>query len=396
MSDDLQTIQRRYDASVMNTFGAPKRVLASGEGCYVWDVDGNRYLDLLAGIAVNALGHAHPAMVETLTRQAATLTHVSNFYTTEHQVALAERILQLLGLGDGRVFFANSGTEANEAALKMTRRTGRRTVVAAEGAFHGRTFGALSVTAKASYREPFEPLPGYVRWVRYGDEAALRQAVDADTAAVVLEPVQGESGVVVPPPGYLAAAREAADSAGALLWLDEVQSGVARTGDWFAFQHEPGWAAEVRPDIVTMAKGLGGGFPIGACVGLGAAGRLLGPGQHGTTFGGNPLATATAHTVLDVIERDHLLQQARAVGSTLRDGLAELPGVRRVRGRGLLVAADLEQSVAGTVADAALDRGLIVNACTPETLRLAPPLVVTHEQAADGLAMLGAALKETR
>lgn len=378
----------RYAASVMNTFGTPKRVLARGAGCYVWDTDGRRYLDLLGGIAVNALGHAHPDLVRTVSEQVATVAHVSNFFTTNPQVELSERVLEILGLGDGRVFLANSGTEANEAAMKMTRRTGRTKLVAADGAFHGRTMGALALTAKSAYREPFEPLPGTVVRVPYGDAEALRAAVDSDTAAVVLEPIQGEAGVVVPPEGYLSAARAAADAAGALLWLDEVQTGIGRTGDWFAFQHEPGWATRVRPDIVTLAKGLGGGFPIGACVGLGAAGGLLTPGQHGTTFGGNPLAAATALTVLDVIARDGLARRAADVGAVVRAGLARLPGVRDVRGRGQLNAAVLDDDSAAAVADAALAAGVIVNPCTPSVLRLAPPLVLTEQEAKEGLAVL--------
>ncbi|MGH3446122.1 MAG: acetylornithine transaminase [Nocardioidaceae bacterium] len=399
----MTTINERYADAIMNTFGAPKRVLARGSGCYVWDVDGNRYLDLLAGIAVNSLGHAHPAVVETITAQASTLGHVSNFFATEPQVLLAERLLALLGAGDGRVFFTSSGTEANEAALKATRRTGRTKLVAAEGSFHGRTMGALALTAKPAYREPFEPLPGDVEFVPYGDVAALRAAVDSDTAAVVLEPIQGEAGVVVPPDGYLVAAREIADASGALLWLDEVQTGIGRTGDWFAYQSphscpdgidaSPADAsAAVRPDLVTVAKGLAGGFPIGACVGLGEAGALLGPGQHGTTFGGNPLAAATALTVLDVIEKDSLLEQVRRVGEVVADALAGMHGVRSVRGRGLLLAADLAPGSSTQVAAAALDGGLIVNNCTPDALRLVPPLILDDEQVQEAAPVLAAAI----
>lgn len=376
----------RYAESVMNTFGPPKLVLSHGAGCYVWDVDGNKYLDLLAGIAVNSLGHAHPAVVETIARQAATLGHVSNFFATRPQIELAERLLALVG-SEGHVFFTNSGTEANEAGFKLTRRTGRTKIVAAEGAFHGRTMGALALTAKVAYREPFEPLPGEVIFVPYGDKAALRAAVDAETAAVLLEPIQGESGVVVPRVGYLEAARQIADEAGALLWFDEVQTGVGRTGDWFAFH-----ATGVTPDVVTVAKGLGAGFPIGACIGLGAAGSLFTPGQHGTTFGGNPLAAATALTVLDVIERDGLLQQVRSIGADLVGRLAGIDGVTAVRGVGLLLGVDLASPTAAAAAKQALANGVIVNDCRPETLRLAPPLIFELSHVAEAVPVLAAAI----
>ncbi len=382
-------VQQRYVDAVMGTYGAPRLVLSHGQGSYVWDVDGRRYLDLLAGIAVNALGHAHPAVVATLADQAGQLAHVSNFFATEPQITLAERLMGLTGADHGKVFFTNSGAEANEAAFKLTRRTGRRKVVAAQGGFHGRTMGALALTSKPAYREPFEPLPGEVTFVPYGDIAALEAAVDADTAAVLLEPIQGEAGVVVPPDGYLAAARSAADRAGALLWLDEVQTGVGRTGDWFAFQGE---SVAVLPDIVTLAKGLGAGFPIGACLGLGAAGDLFSPGHHGSTFGGNPLAAAVALTVLDVIETDRLREQAVLVGRRLRAELARLDAVTGVRGRGLLVAADVQPGTAKTVAAAALRGGVIVNDCTPDTLRLAPPLILDDHDVEHAVPVLAAAL----
>jgi acetylornithine/N-succinyldiaminopimelate aminotransferase len=374
-------LQQRYAASLMNTFGPPKLVLAKGEGAYVWDVDGRRYLDLLGGIAVNALGHAHPALVGAVTRQLETLGHVSNFFATEPQVALAERLLTLLGVpdGGGKVFFSNSGTEANEAAFKLTRRTGRTHLVAMEGSFHGRTTGALALTSKAAYREPFEPLPGQVTFVPYGDADALAAAVTDETAAVVVEPIQGEAGVVEPPEGFLARAREVTSAHGALLWLDEVQCGMGRTGEWFASP------AGVVPDVVTIAKGLGGGIPIGATVAIGDAGTLLGPGNHGTTFGGNPVAAAAALAVIETIEKDGLLDNATKVGEVLRAGVAD-DRVTAVRGRGLLVGIDLSEEVAPQVAEAAQQRGFIVNAATPRTIRLAPPLVLTAEQAQELLA----------
>ncbi len=364
----------RYQGALMNTFGPPKLVLARGEGAHIWDVDGKEYVDLLGGIAVNALGHAHPALVAAVTEQLTTLGHVSNFFTSAPQVELAERLLSLVGAAErgGRVFFTNSGTEANEAAFKLTRRTGRTHLVAAEGSFHGRTMGSLALTSKEAYRAPFEPLPGDVSFVPYGDEAALARAVTDETAAVILEPVQGEAGVVVPPADYLASAREITRDHGALLWLDEVQTGIGRTGEWFA-----GNVADA--DVVTVAKGLGGGIPIGACVGLGDAATLLQPGNHGTTFGGNPVACAAALAVLDTIEKDGLLEHATAMGERLRAGLAAEQRVTEVRGRGLLIGLDLSHPLSAEVTAAALAKGFIINNPTPDRVRLAPPLVIGHD-----------------
>ena len=380
-------VQERYAQALMNTFGRPKLVLTRGEGPYVWDADGRRYLDLLGGIAVNALGHAHPTLVRAVTEQLSTLGHVSNFFATEPQVSLAERLLALLGVPagsttdstgrtDGKVFFANSGTEPNEAAFKLSRRTGRTHVVAAEGSFHGRTMGALALTSKAAYREPFEPLPGDVTFVPYGDADALAAAVTDQTAAVVLEPIQGEAGVLFPPDGYLQRARAITTEHGALLWLDEVQTGMGRTGAWFAHT-----ASGVTPDVVTLAKGLAGGIPVGACIALGRHGALLQPGNHGTTFGGNPVAAAAALAVIETIEKEDLLGNARTVGAALRTGLAD-DRVTDIRGSGLLIGLDLDAPVAAQVASAALEQGFIINDCTPDRIRLAPPLVLTEEQAA--------------
>jgi acetylornithine/N-succinyldiaminopimelate aminotransferase len=367
--------QQRYEGALMNTFGTPALKLERGEGVRVWDDAGREYVDLYAGIAVNALGHAHPAVVEAVTTQLQTLGHVSNFMASEPQLALAERLLALLG-APGRVFFSNSGTEANEAAFKLTRRTGRTHVVAATGSFHGRTMGALALTSKAAYREPFEPLPGHVTFVEYGDEAALAAAVTDETAAVLLEPIQGEAGVHVAPDGYLAAARETATRHGALLWLDEVQTGIGRTGAWFA--HQLPFAGGVTPDVVTLAKGLGGGVPIGATIALGDAGGLLQPGNHGTTFGGNPVACAAALAVLDTIERDGLLEHVEHVGKRLADALSEQPFVTEVRGHGLMLAADLDAEDAPAVVAAARDAGYLLNATGPATLRFVPPLVISE------------------
>ena len=373
---DAHGYGQRYAESLMNTFGPPKLVLERGKGAHVWDADGKEYVDLLGGIAVNALGHGHPALVEAVTAQLGTLGHISNFFTSAPQVELAEKLLELLGVGPGggKVFLVNSGAEANEAAFKLTRRTGRTHVVVAEGGFHGRTMGALALTSKEAYRTPFEPLPGDVTFVPYGDADALAAVVTDATAAILLEPIQGEAGVVVPPEGYLAAARAVADEHGALLWLDEVQSGMGRTGRWFAFA-----TSGVTPDVVTLAKGLGGGFPIGACIGLGEAGTLFEPGNHGTTFGGNPVACAAALAVIRTIEAEGLLGHAALLGERLREGLAADPRVTEVRGEGLLIGLDLAADASADVVAVAQAAGFIVNNPTPNRIRLAPPLVLTDD-----------------
>ncbi|MEO5852509.1 MAG: acetylornithine transaminase [Nocardioides sp.] len=376
-TDVLTGWAERYDSALMNAFGPPKLMLVRGEGARVWDVEGREYVDLLGGIAVNSLGHGHPALVDAVTTQLRTLGHVSNFFTTGPQIDLAERLLGQLA-APGKVFFTNSGTEANEAAFKLTRRTGRTHLVAAEGAFHGRTMGALALTAKEAYRAPFQPLPGHVTWVPYGDAEALRVAVTDETAAVVLEPVQGEAGVVVPPAGYLEAAREITSAHGALLWLDEVQTGVGRTGSWFAHRL---LAPGLVPDIVTLAKGLGGGIPIGACVGLGASAYLFEPGHHGTTFGGNPVACAAGLAVLDTIISEGLLEHAATLGEHLRARLAADPRVTEARGHGLLVGLTLAEPFSAEVTAAALRHGFIINNPTPDRIRLAPPLVLDRATA---------------
>ena len=383
----------RYGDSIMATYGVPQRVLVRGEGAYVWDADGGRYLDLLAGIATNVLGHAHPTLTGAVSAQLATLGHVSNFFATGPQVALAERLLDLLAAPEGsRVFFANSGAEANEGAFKIARRTGRPRILALEVAFHGRTLGALALTHKPAYREPFEPLPGGVEHLPFGDVDALRAAVDDSVAALVLEPVQGEGGVRSLPQGYLAAAREITSAHGALLVVDEVQTGIGRTGAWFAHTRHG-----VVPDVVTLAKGLGGGIPIGAVVAFGAdVATLLGAGQHGTTFGGNPVASAAALATLHVIERDDLLANTRRVGARLRDGVLALrsPLVSEVSGEGLLLGIRLTPPLASALTAAALRAGFIVNAVTPDVVRLAPPLVLTPEQADSFVAALPVLLAE--
>ncbi|MFI0737292.1 acetylornithine transaminase [Streptomyces sp. NPDC021100] len=360
----------------MDTYGTPPLALVSGEGATVRDADGRTYVDFVGGIAVNALGHAHPAVVRAVSEQIAALGHVSNLYVAEPPVALAERLLGLAGR-DGRVFFCNSGAEAVEAAFKIARRTGRPHIVAAQGGFHGRTMGALALTGQPAKQEPFLPLPGGVTHVPYGDTDALRAAVTERTAAVVLEPVQGENGVVVPPPGYLAAAREITDAAGALLVLDEIQTGIGRTGYWFAHQ-----ADGVVPDVMTLAKGLGGGLPIGATVAFGDAAGLLSPGQHGSTFGGNPVSCAAALAVLDTLEKEDVLAHVRRMGERLTAGARASghPLLRAVRGAGLLLGLVLDRPVAAHVQRAALDAGFLVNATGPDVVRLAPPLVIEREQ----------------
>jgi acetylornithine/N-succinyldiaminopimelate aminotransferase len=375
-------LRARYTAALMPNYGTPPLALARGDGCVVWDADGNSYLDLLGGIAVSALGHAHPAIVEAVSRQVGSLAHISNLYLHESQVALAERLLSLLGAdGRGRVFFANSGTEANEAALKLVRRmqgAGRPVFVAADGGFHGRTMGSLSLTGKSSIRDPFAPFGVEARFVPYGDADALTAAIGPDCAGVFLEPCLGEGGIVPAPAGYLKTARAACDSAGALLVLDEIQSGIGRTGAWFGCQ-----AAGIMPDVITLAKGLGGGLPIGACIGIGPAGFALGRGEHGSTFGGNPVACAAALAVLDTIERDDLLENVTRVGAVLSAGITAVdhPLLAGVRGSGLWLAIALTAPVAGLVEAAARQAGFLVNAVQPDAIRLAPPLVLSPEQA---------------
>lgn len=381
-------IGRRWQGAVMDTYGTPPLALVRGEGSRVWDADGKEYLDFVSGIAVNALGHAHPAVVRAVSDQIATLGHVSNLYAAEPPVELAERLLQLFGR-PGKVFFCNSGTEAVEAAFKIGRRTGRSHMVAAEGGFHGRTMGALTLTGQPAKRDPFLPLPGDVTHVPYGDAQALRAAVTTDTALVILEPVQGENGAVVPPAGYLAEAREITRATGTLLVLDEVQTGIGRTGHWFEHQ-----AQGVEPDVVTLAKGLGGGLPIGATVAFGEAAELLAAGHHGSTFGGNPVACAAALAVLDTLRADGALDRVKRTGERLRDSIEELghPLVDHVRGAGLLLGIVLTEPVAPRVQQAAREAGLLVNAVAPGVVRLVPPLILGDEEVSTFLRALPAVL----
>jgi acetylornithine/N-succinyldiaminopimelate aminotransferase len=389
----MNDLRARFEAAIMPNYGVPPVALARGEGCRVWDVDGNAYLDLIGGIAVSALGHAHPALVAAVSAQVGTLAHTSNLFLHEPEVLLAERLLRLLG-GDGRVFFTNSGTEANEAAYKLVRRHAgpdRTYVVAAEGSFHGRTMGALALTGKASIREPFAPFGADVRFVPYGSEEALRAAVTEECAAVFLEPTQGEGGVVPAPEGYLTAARRICDETGAALVLDEIQSGIGRTGVWFQHQREG-----VRPDVLTLAKGLGGGLPIGVCVGFGAYATAFGKGDHGSTFGGNPVSCAAALAVLDTIDKEGLLESVGTVGDLLAAGITQTghPLLAGVRGSGLWRAMVLSEPRAAAVEAAARDAGFLVNAVQPNAIRLAPPLIITPEEAGSFVAALPEILRK--
>lgn len=371
----------RYKESLMGVFGSPQRVLVRGAGALVWDADGKEYLDLLGGIAVNALGHAHPFVSSVIASQLSTLGHVSNFFTSPTQIALAEKLLELSHAPAGsKVFFANSGTEANEAAFKLARGHGgkdRPTILALEGGFHGRTMGALAMTAKAAYREPFEPMPAGVRHIAFNDLDALRDAMDGSVAALVIEPIQGEAGVRPLSAEYLQAARQLTREHGALLIMDEVQTGIGRTGSWFV-----GLPGGETPDAMTLAKGLGGGFPIGAVITFGEGpSTVLSAGQHGTTFGGNPVATAAALATLHVLESQNVLDNVRTVSNVFAAGLAKIDGVGDVRAFGLLIGFDLAGDIAAGVVAAALDAGFIINAPRPNTIRLAPPLNLTTEQA---------------
>lgn len=382
------TLHDRWEAVMMNNYGTPPLALATGDGAVVTDTDGKSYLDLLGGIAVNLLGHRHPAVIEAVTAQLNTLGHTSNLYATEPGIALAEALVGHLG-HPARALFCNSGTEANEVAFKITRLTGRTKVVAAEGGFHGRTMGSLALTGQPAKRAPFEPLPGEVSFVPYGDAEALEAAVTDETAAVFLEPIMGEGGVVVPPPGYLAKAREITSAHGALLVLDEVQTGVGRTGTFYAHQNDG-----ITPDIVTLAKGLGGGLPIGACLAIGATGDLLTPGLHGSTFGGNPVCTAAALAVLKTLAADDLVAKADVLGKTISHGVEELhhPLVSHVRGKGLLLGIVLSAEKAKAVEAAAREAGFLVNAAAPDVVRLAPPLIITETQIDEFLTALPAVL----
>ena len=366
---------KRWNNSLQNNYGAPAIALVKGKGIVVTDADGKQYLDFLGGIATNILGHAHPTIVKAVTKQVATLSHVSNFYIHPNAVELAEKLAAMTGDKSARVFFCQSGAEANEAALKLSRRTGKVRIVAAQGAFHGRTMGALSMTGQPSKREPFLPLVKGVKHVPYGDIEAMRKAVTKKTAMVIIEPIMGEAGVIVPPADYLVQLRALCDAKGALLVIDAVQTGIGRTGDWFGYEY-----SGITPDVITLAKGLGGGLPLGAMIALGKAAELFQPGDHGSTFGGNPVTTAAGLAALKFIESQKILKKVKAQGNYLIQELALIPGVTEVRGAGLLLGIELETLKAADIASAMRETGVLVNAANATTIRIAPALIVTDAQ----------------
>jgi acetylornithine aminotransferase len=374
---------------MMTNYGTPSRTFISAKGCVLKDDQGKSYLDFLAGIATNVLGHGHPAVIKAVTKQVSTLAHVSNFFAHPQGLRLASRLQEMTGDSQARIFFCNSGAEANEAALKISRRTGRSRIVATQGSFHGRTMGALSMTGQPSKREPFAPLLKGIAHVPYGDLSAMSRAVSKKTAMIIVEPIMGEAGVITPEDGYLAGLREICDRVGALLVFDCVQTGIGRTGQWFGFEHE-----KVQPDVVTLAKGLGGGLPLGATIAYGRAAQLLQPGDHGTTFGGNPIACAAANAVLDVIESKKLMPSAKVFEKKIKKSLSGLSGVTQVRGRGLLLGIELTTPIAKQVAAAMLDAGVIVNAANDQTVRIAPPLIVTAPQIEKFIVVFKKVMKE--
>jgi acetylornithine/N-succinyldiaminopimelate aminotransferase len=393
-ASQTEALQKRFQAALMPNYGVPPVAFAVGRGSRVWDADGKEYLDLIAGIAVSALGHGHPAIVNAVSGQVAKFAHTSNLFLHEPEVRLAEKLLGLLG-ADGRVFLANSGTEANEAAIKLVLRkhesatSGHEVLVAADHGFHGRSLGSLAITGKESIRAPFAPSGPRARFIPYGDAEALQAAVTEDVAAIILEPTQGEGGVIPAPEGYLKAAREVATNMGVALVLDEVQSAIGRTGAWFACQ-----AAGVVPDVITLAKGLGGGLPIGACIGIGEYGTAFKAGDHGSTFGGNPVSCAAALAVIETIESEGILANVTKVGTLLFDGIAAIshPLVAEVRGSGLWLGIALTAEKAADVTAAAREHGFLVNPVQPDVVRLAPPLILTEAEAAEFLAALPAIL----
>ena len=365
----------RWDRSLQNNYGKPSITLVKGKGILVTDADGKTYMDFLGGIATNILGHAHPAIVKAVTRQISALSHVSNFYAHPNAIALAEKLTAMTGDKSAKVFFCQSGAEANEAAFKLSRRTGKVRVVAAQGAFHGRTMGALSLTGQPSKREPFLPLIKGVKHVPFGDIDAMRKAISKKTAMVIIEPIMGEAGVIVPPSDYLQDLRNLCDKNGTLLVIDAVQTGIGRTGDWFGYEY-----SGIRPDVITLAKGLGGGLPLGAMIALGNAAELFQPGDHGSTFGGNPVTTAAGFAAIEFIETRDILSKVQKQGEHLIQELALIPGVKEVRGAGLLIGIELESLKASDVSDAMREAGVLVNAANSTTIRIAPALIVTDAQ----------------
>lgn len=380
---------KRWQKAIQDNYGTPTIELVSGKGSVVKDANGNTYLDFLAGIATNVLGHAHPAIVKAVTKQVATLGHVSNFYAHPNVLELAEKLQKMTGDKSARVFFCNSGAEANEAALKLSRKTGKYRIVATQEAFHGRTMGALSLTGQPSKRNPFKPLIKGIKHVPFGDSGAMKRAINKKTAMVIVEPIMGEAGVIVPPADYLKNLREYCDASGALLVFDCVQTGMGRTGDWFGYEY-----SGIKPDVITLAKGLGGGLPLGAMIALGSASKLFAAGDHGSTFGGNPVATAAALAVISSIEKEKVLAHVDEVGEFLLAELALIPGVLEVRGAGLLIGLTLEKPVAKTLTKKCQELGALINAPGDSTIRLAPALNVSMKQAEKFVKIFSQAMKE--
>lgn len=383
--------QQRWEKLMQSNYGVPTLDLKKGKGLYLWDVEGTRYLDFLGGIATNILGHAHPAVIKAVSKQIATLGHVSNFYMHEGVLHLAERLQKMTGDKSARVFFCNSGAEANEAALKLSRLTGRKNIVAAIGSFHGRTLGALSLTGQPDKTAPFKPLLKGIKHVPFGDLKALTRVINKRTAMVIVEPIMGEYGVVLPPAGYLAEARRLCDKNGALLAIDAVQSGMGRTGKWFGYEEE-----KITPDLITIAKGLGGGLPLGAMIALGKSAHLLQPGQHGTTFGGNPVSCAAANAVLDVMEKKKLLKNSAQMGRLLLSSLAPIAGVLTVRGRGLLIGIVLEKPEAKEITRTLQENGVLVNAAKENVIRIAPALIVSKKEIQEFVDIFRKVMAESR
>ena len=366
---------KRWTNSIQNNYGTPSITLVKGKGLVVKDIEGNTYLDFLAGIATNILGHAHPSVVSAVSKQVRTLNHVSNFYSHPNAVALAEKLASFTGTKGAKVFFCQSGAEANEAAIKLSRKTGRSHIVATQGSFHGRTMGALSLTGQPSKREPFLPLLKNIKHVPFGDIEAMRRCISKKTAMVIVEPIMGEAGVIVPPDDYLQQLRDLCDKSGALLVIDAVQTGMGRTGDWFGYEY-----SGITPDVITVAKGLGGGLPLGAMIALGRSADLFEPGEHGSTFGGNPITTAAALAVIKTIESRKLLKKVQGQGRLLIQELALIPGVQQVRGAGLLIGIELESGNAREISKKLLERGVLVNPANDTVIRIAPALIVSDAQ----------------
>jgi len=380
---------KRWQRAIQDNYGTPTIELVSGKGSVVKDASGNTYLDFLAGIATNVLGHAHPAIVKAVTKQVATLGHVSNFYAHPNVLELAEKLQKMTGDKSARVFFCNSGAEANEAALKLSRKTGKYRIVATQEAFHGRTMGALSLTGQASKRNPFKPLIKGIKHVPFGDSGVMKRAINKKTAMVIVEPIMGEAGVIVPPADYLKNLRQYCDASGALLVFDCVQTGMGRTGDWFGYEY-----SGIKPDVITLAKGLGGGLPLGAMIALGSASKLFAAGDHGSTFGGNPVATAAALAVISSIEKEKILSHVDEVSEFLLAELALVQGVTEVRGAGLLIGLTLEKPMAKALTKKCQELGALINAPGESTIRLAPALNVSVKQAEKFVKIFSQAMKE--